>query len=60
VPQELTDSVLLDELAVDVEDGRLLSTPLVNVLLTDDGRVLAGSVPQQRLLEVAAAGTGRE
>ena len=57
---ELSDSVLLDELAVDVEDGRLLSTPLLNVLLTDDGRVLAGPVPQQRLLEVAAAGTGEE
>ena len=59
-PAELTDSALLDELAVDVEDGRLLSTPLVNVLLTDDGRVLAGPVPQQRLMEVAAAGTGEE
>jgi outer membrane lipoprotein-sorting protein len=60
MPEDLTDSGLLDELAVDVEDGRLLSTPLVNVLLTDDGRVLAGPVPQQRLLEVAAAGTGEE
>ncbi len=60
MPQELEDSALLDELAVDVQDGRLLSTPLLNVLLTDDGRVLAGPVPQQRLLEVAAAGTGEE
>jgi outer membrane lipoprotein-sorting protein len=59
-PGELTDSALLDELAVDVEGGRLLGTPLLNVLLTDDGRVLAGAVPQQRLLEVAAAGTGEE
>jgi outer membrane lipoprotein-sorting protein len=59
-PGELADSALLDGLAVDVEDGRVLSTPLLNVLLTDDGRVLAGSVPQQRLLEVAAAGTGEE
>ncbi|MDI3329514.1 MAG: hypothetical protein QJR09_02115 [Micrococcus sp.] len=60
VPQDVADSAVLDELAVDVEDGRLLSTPLLNVLLTDDGRVLAGAVPQQRLLDVAASGTGEE
>ena len=59
-PGELAGSVLLDELAVEVEGGRVLSTPLLNVLLADDGRVLAGPVPQHRLLEVAAAGTGEE
>ncbi|MGW4461961.1 LolA family protein [Micromonospora sp. NPDC004704] len=33
--------------------GRLFSTRLVNVLLLDDGRVLAGAVTPQRLYEVA-------
>jgi outer membrane lipoprotein-sorting protein len=33
--------------------GRLLSTRLVTVLLTDDGRVLAGAVTPERLYEVA-------
>jgi outer membrane lipoprotein-sorting protein len=39
-----------------VDGGRVLSTTLVNVLLTDDGRVLAGAVPVSRLQAVAAAG----
>ncbi|WP_329108829.1 outer membrane lipoprotein carrier protein LolA [Micromonospora sp. NBC_01699] len=34
--------------------GRLFTTKLVNVLLLDDGRVLAGAVTPQRLYEVAA------
>lgn len=34
--------------------GRVLSTTLVNVLVTDDGRVLAGAVPVSRLEAVAA------
>jgi outer membrane lipoprotein-sorting protein len=36
--------------------GRLLSSKLVNVLLTDDGRVLIGAVTPERLYEVAKAG----
>lgn len=35
--------------------GRLLSTKLVNVLVTEDGRVLAGLVTPERLYEVAAS-----
>lgn len=54
LPEDRAGSALLDDLVVEVEGGRLLDTPLLNVLLTDDGRVLAGSVPQQRLLDVAA------
>ena len=38
-----------------VPGGRLLSTSLVNVLLTDDGRIFVGMVPADRLQ--AAAGT---
>lgn len=38
-----------------VDGGRLISTALVNVLLTDDGRVFAGSVPLKVLLDVSAS-----
>jgi hypothetical protein len=50
-------STLLEGLAAitqPVDGGRALSTSLVSVLLTDDGRVLAGSVPVERLVELAA------
>lgn len=45
---------LLEQATVPVPGGRLLSTSLVNVLILDDGRVLAGSVPAERLQAVAA------
>ncbi len=51
----LLDSPLLAELVRDVEGGRLLTTALVNVLVADDGRLVVGAVPPERLL--AAAGT---
>ena len=38
-------SALLDQLTVAVPEGRVLSTALVSVLFTSDGRVLAGAVP---------------
>ncbi|GAA1133094.1 hypothetical protein [Citricoccus alkalitolerans] len=56
VPEGLTDSPLLDQYAMDSAAGRVLSTPLATVLLADDGRVLAGPVPLERLLEVASFG----
>ena len=56
VPAELTGNLILEQLTTDVDGGRLFSTALVNVLLTDDGRVLAGSVPLDRLQAAAAAG----
>jgi outer membrane lipoprotein-sorting protein len=46
---------LLDQLTVPVDGGRGVQTSLVSVLLTDDGRVLAGAVPLESL--VAAAGS---
>ena len=55
VPAELTDSALLDQLATEVDGGRLLHTSLVNVLITDDGRVFVGSVPVERLQAAADA-----
>jgi hypothetical protein len=39
-----------------VDGGRMLQTSLLSVLLTDDGRVLAGAVTAERLLDVAATG----
>lgn len=55
VPAEVTGSPMLAQLTRAVAGGRLFSTSLVNVLLTDDGRVFAGSVPLGRL-QAAAAG----
>jgi outer membrane lipoprotein-sorting protein len=55
VPSQVTSSPLLAQMTQAVTGGRLLHTSLVNVLLTSDGRVLAGSVPVERL-QAAAAG----
>lgn len=49
-------SAMLETLTEPVDGGRILSTSLVTVLLTDDGRVLAGAVTADRLL---AAASGR-
>lgn len=46
---------LLSQAAVAVPGGRLLSTALLNVLVTDDGRIFAGMVPAERLQSAAAA-----
>ncbi|WP_454778034.1 LolA family protein [Georgenia muralis] len=52
---DLLDDPLLDQLTTETEGGRALTTSLLTVLLTDDGRVLAGAVPLERLLAVAAS-----
>lgn len=46
---------LLAQAAVVVPGGRLVSTALLNVLITDDGRVFAGMVPPDRLQAAASA-----
>ncbi|GAB3520032.1 LolA family protein [Arthrobacter monumenti] len=51
---ESMDREMIDQLSTPVDGGRLLQTKLVNVLLTDDGRVLVGAVPAERLQSVAA------
>ncbi len=53
VPSELSSNPLLPKLTTAVTGGRVLTTSLVNVLLTTDGRVFAGSVPVA-LLQSAA------
>ena len=54
VPPDLLASPLVQQLAVPAAGGRLLSSSLVNILLADDGRILAGAVPASAL-EAAAA-----
>jgi hypothetical protein len=55
----LSESLLKDpflaQAAVAVPGGRLLSTTLVNVLITDDGRIFVGMVPPERLQAAAGA-----
>jgi outer membrane lipoprotein-sorting protein len=53
VPKELIRSPLLAEVTSRVAEGRLLHTSLLNVLVTTDGRVLAGSVPAAQLQAAA-------
>ena len=54
-PASASDATaLLEQATVPVQGGRLLSTALVNVLVLDDGRVVAGSVPVERLQAAAA------
>jgi outer membrane lipoprotein-sorting protein len=52
---DITNEPLLVQLTTAVDGGRLLGTDLVNVLIADDGRVLVGAVPLERL-QAAAAG----
>lgn len=47
---------LYAELSTPVSGGRLVHTSLVNILITTDGRVLAGSVPAAALEAASAAG----
>ncbi|CAN5233007.1 sigma-E factor regulatory protein RseB domain-containing protein [soil metagenome] len=52
----LTSSPLFGELTTSVDGGHVLQTTLVTVLVTTDGRVLAGSVSAARLQAAATAG----
>jgi len=53
-PSGILDSPLLKQLATPAAGGKAISSSLVNVLITNDGRVLAGAVPLATL-EAAAA-----
>ena len=50
---QLQQNKLFTELTKPVPGGRIFSTTLMNVFIADDGRIFAGSVTQQRLLEAA-------
>ena len=57
VPAEITvlkANKLYTEITTPVAGGRIFSTALLNVLIANDGRVFAGSVTIQKLLEAAA------
>ncbi|TFC05244.1 LolA family protein [Cryobacterium mannosilyticum] len=56
VTADLLANPLLAQVTESVDGGRLLSTALVTVLVTDDGRVFAGSVPAERLQAAAVGG----
>jgi predicted nuclease with TOPRIM domain len=53
MPVEMFESELFSDMTERVDGGQVFSTPLVNVLITDDGRVLAGAVTTDYLLEIA-------
>lgn len=55
LPDGWADSPLLAQATEAVDGGRLISTALLNVYLTDDGRVFTGSVPLEQL-QAAAEG----
>ncbi|SFN68403.1 LolA family protein [Mycetocola miduiensis] len=50
---ELSANPLFEQVTTDVDGGRAFSTALVTVYFADDGRVLAGSVPLDRLQAAA-------
>ncbi|HYQ76682.1 hypothetical protein [Cellulomonas sp.] len=49
----LDATALYDQLTTAVPEGRLLSSTLLSVLITDDGRVLVGAVPADALRAAA-------
>lgn len=50
----LAQEPMLDMLLEQVDGGRMLTTALLSVLITDDGRILAGAVTPEHLLALAA------
>jgi hypothetical protein len=47
---------MLESVTTPVDGGRVLQTSLLTVLIADDGRVLAGAVSAERLVEAAQTG----
>lgn len=54
VPMELLENELFADLMTTVAGGKVFSTPVMNVLITDSGEVYAGAVTIEFLQEVAA------
>lgn len=54
LPSELLENEIFSDLFEEVAGGRVFSTPILNVLLTDGGEIYAGAVSIDYLLEVAA------
>jgi len=53
MPVDMFESELFSGITEQVEGGFVITSSLVNVLITDDGRVLAGAVTTDYLLEIA-------
>lgn len=49
----LDPQALLDQLSTTVPEGKLISSTLLTVLITDDGRIYAGAVPAETLQALA-------
>jgi outer membrane lipoprotein-sorting protein len=54
VPMDLMENELFSDLMIEVAGGKVFSTPVLNVLVTDAGAVYAGAVTIEFLLELAA------
>lgn len=54
VPMELLENELFADLMTTVAGGKVFSTPVMNILITDSGKVYAGAVTIAFLQEVAA------
>jgi outer membrane lipoprotein-sorting protein len=52
------ESQLLDQAATAVPGGRLITTTLVSILITNDGKIFAGPVDAADLQKVASSGQG--
>ena len=53
-PAELLETELFSDLMDDVAGGTAFSTPIMNVLISDSGKVYAGAVTLDHLVKVAA------
>jgi hypothetical protein len=53
IPQDLMATELFADMLTQVPGGKVFSTPLVNVLLTDSGEVYMGAVTIDYLLSLA-------
>ena len=53
IPQDLMATELFADMLTEVPGGKVFSTPLVNVLLTDSGEVYMGAVTIDYLLSLA-------
>jgi outer membrane lipoprotein-sorting protein len=54
VPLEMMENELFADLMIQVDGGKVFSTPLLNVFIADSGEVYAGAVTIEYLQEVAA------
>jgi outer membrane lipoprotein-sorting protein len=54
VPMEMMENELFADLMIQVDGGKVFSTPLLNVLITNSGEVYLGAVTIEYLQEVAA------